>query len=143
VILGSLVVTPIFFVNTANDMAALLFARGSDFLSSFDKAQRDAFVMLFLNLHHQLDLAADLFGLWLIPFGLLVYKSRFLPRILGVWLMLACFAYLAASFSGLVYPAYEHKVWNLAQPVLFAEVAIMLWLAIMGAREKPLSAGSS
>jgi hypothetical protein len=56
-VIGSLVVTPIFIVNTANDAAALLFARGADFLSVFDKAQREAFVMLFLDLHHQLDLA--------------------------------------------------------------------------------------
>src|SRR5260370_11518137 len=76
VILGSLMQVPIFFVNTANDVAALLFARGADFLSVFDKPQRDAFARLFLNLHHQLDLANLVFvGLWLFPFGLLVYKS--------------------------------------------------------------------
>src|SRR5215469_15328996 len=142
VILGSLVVTPIFFINTVNDAAALLFAGGADFLSVFDKAQREALVMLFLNLHHQLDLAIDFWGLWLIPFGLLVYRSRFLPRILGVWLMIACFAYLALSFTCLLFPVYEDKVWKFAQPVLFAEVAIMLWLAIMGAREKRLAAAS-
>lgn len=81
----TLVVTPIFFVNTVNDAAALLFARGADVLTVFDQAQRDAFVMLFLNLHDQLDLANEMLGgLWFIPFGLLVYRSRFLPRILGV-----------------------------------------------------------
>lgn len=143
VILGSLMVTPIFFVNTVNDAAALLFARGGDFLSVFDKPQRDAFTMLFLNLHHQLDLAINLWGVWLIPFGLLVYRSRFLPRLLGVWLIVACFAYLALSFSGFLFPAYEGKVWKFAQPVLFAEVAIMLWLTIMGAKEKSLAVGRS
>ena len=142
VILG-LMVTPISFVNTANDIAALLFARGADFLSVFDKAQREAVVMLLLNLHHQLDLTWELLGVWFIPFGLLVYKSRFLPRILGVWLMIACFAYLAHSFTGLLFPGYEDKVLKFAQPLLFAEVAIMLWLAIMGARERPLAPASS
>lgn len=58
----TLVVTPIFFVNTVNDAAALLFARGADFLTVFDQAQRDAFVMLFLNLHDQLDLANEMLG---------------------------------------------------------------------------------
>src|SRR5215472_15427839 len=118
-VIGSLVVAPIFIVNTANDAAALLFAGGADFLSVFDKAQREAFVMLFLNLHHQLDLAIDFWGLWLIPFGLLVYRSRFLPRILGVWLMIACFAYLTLTFTGLLFPMYEDKVFKFAQPVLF------------------------
>ena len=143
VILGSLMQVPIFFVNTANDVAALLFARGADFLSVFDKPQRDAFARLFLNLHHQLDLANMMFaGLWLFPFGLLVYKSRFLPRFLGVWLMIACFAWLAFSFSGLLLPEYEDKVFALIQPFVLGEVATMLWLVIMGAREKRSAAAS-
>jgi len=144
VILGGLVIVPIFFVNTANDAAALLFARGADFLSVLDQPQRDAFVMVFLHLHHQLDLVWSITGgLWLIPLGLLVYKSRFLPRILGVWLMIACFGYLALSFTGLLFPAYEDRVWKFAQPVLLAELAFMLWLVIMGTREQRLAATSS
>ena len=80
VILGSLMQVPLFFVNVATDATALLFARGDDFLSPFDKTQRGAFVRLFLNLHHQLDLANMIFwGLWLLPFGLLVYRRAFCP----------------------------------------------------------------
>ena len=139
-ILGSLMVTPIFFMNSVNDAGALLFARGGEFLSIFEKPQRDAFVLLFLRLHHYGDLANEIFwGLWLIPFGLLVYKSRFLPRILGVWLMIACLANLALSFTGFLFPAYEDKVFNFAQPFMLGELAIMLWLVIMGAREKRLA----
>jgi hypothetical protein len=144
VILGGLMIVPIFFVNTANDAAALLFARGADFLAVLDKPQRNAFVMVFLHLHHQLDLVWSITGgLWLIPLGLLVYRSRFLPRILGVWLMIACFGYLALSFTGFLFPAYEDKVWKFAQPVMLAELAFMLWLVIMGAREQRLAATSS
>jgi len=138
VILGSVVVVPIFFVNTVNDAAALLLVRGGGYLSVFDKPQRDALARLFLDLHHQLDLANEIFwGLWLIPFGLLVYRSHFLPRILGVWLIIACFGYLALSLTGLLFPDYEDQVSNIAQPLLLAELAIMLWLLIMGATEKP------
>jgi len=138
VFLGSVVVVPIFFVNTVNDAAALLLVRGGGYLSVFDKPQRDALARLFLDLHHQLDLANEIFwGLWLIPFGLLVYRSHFLPRILGVWLIIACFGYLALSLTGLLFPDYEDQVSNIAQPLLLAELAIMLWLLIMGATEKP------
>jgi hypothetical protein len=138
VILGSLMVTPIFFVNTVNDAAALLLVRGGGYLSVFDKPQREALARLFLDLHHQLDLANEIFwGLWLIPFGLLVYRSRFLPRTLGVWLVIACFAYLALSFTGFLLPAYEDQVNNIAQPLLLGELATMLWLLVMGANEKP------
>jgi Domain of unknown function (DUF4386) len=137
VILGALVVTPIYFLNTVNDAAALLLARGADFLSVFDKPQRDALVMLFLRMHRQGVLANEVFwGLWLFPFGLLVYKSGFLPRILGVWLMLNCFAYLATSVTGMLWPQYEERVSNWVFPLMLGEVAIMLWLVIMGAKER-------
>src|SRR6202162_5151782 len=108
VILGALMVTPIYFLNTINDAAALLFARGADFLSVFDKPQRDALVMVFLRMHGQGILANEVFwGLWLFPFGLVVYKSRYLPRILGYWLILNCFAYLATCVTGILWPQYE------------------------------------
>ena len=137
VILGSLMVTPIFFVNSMNDVAALLFARGADFLSVFDKAQREAFMMLFFRLHHYIDLANEIFwGLWLVPFGLLVYKSRFLPRILGIWLILACFAYLAMSFTGFLWPQYEDTIWQISQPITAGELVVALWLVIMGAKQQ-------
>ena len=137
VILGSLMQVPVYLFNTVTDVAALLFARGADFLSIFDKPQREAFALLSLNLHHQLDLANMMFaGLWLLPFGLLLYRSRFLPRFLGVWLMMACFAWLAFSFTGLLFPGHEDKVFTLGQPFTLGEVATMLWLVIKGAEEK-------
>jgi hypothetical protein len=145
VILGSLMVTPIYFLNTLNDIAALLFARGADFLAVFDKPQRDAFAMLFLRLHHHGVLANEIFwGLWLLPFGILVYRSRFLPRILGIWLVINCFAYLAVSITGFLLPQYQAKVWNIVSPATLGELAIMLWLLIMGAKERqPLPAAAA
>jgi uncharacterized protein DUF4386 len=143
VILGSLIPVPIFFLNAVNDAAALLFARGGDFLTVWDKPQRDAFAMLFLRLHHQGDLANLIFwGLWLLPFGLLVYRSRFLPRFLGVWLMAGCFGYLTLSFTGFLFPQYEDKVFTYTQPLISGELAIMLWLVIMGPKEQRLAAAS-
>jgi hypothetical protein len=138
VILGSLMQVPLFFVNSVTDVAALLFARGEGYLSVFDKPQRDAFARLFLDLHHHLDLANAIFwGLWLLPFGLLVYRSRFLPRILGIWLMLECFAWLAFSVTGILAPGHEDKVFTISQPFFLAELATMFWLLIMGAKERP------
>jgi len=136
VILGSLMPVPIFFVNSVTDAAAVLFVRGDSFLSAFNKPQREAFAMVFLNLHHQLDLANAIFwGLWLLPLGLLIYRSRFLPRFIGAWLMLECFAWLAFSVTGFLYPGQEARVFDYSQPLMFAEVIAMFWLAIMGAKE--------
>ena len=141
VILGGLMVVPIYFLNTLNDAAALLLVRGADFLSIFEKPHRDALAMLFLRLHHHGVVANQIFwGLWLFPFGLLVFRSGFLPRILGVWLIINGFAYLAISFTGLLLPQYENMAFNIAFPALLGEIAIMLWLLIKGAKVQPVPA---
>jgi|SRR5437588_3350138 len=137
VILGALVSAPIYFLNTVNDVAALLLIRGPEFLAAFTEPQRDALAMLFLRLHDHGVLANEVFwGLWLFPFGLLVYRSRFLPRILGVWLMLNCCAYVALSLTGYLWPRYLNRVWNLSFPLLLGELAILLWLLIRGANPR-------
>ena len=136
VILGALMVTPISFVNTVNHAAVLALARGADYLSAFSAAQREAFAMLFVQLHHACVVANEVFwGLWLFPFGLLVYRSRFIPRILGVWLMANCFAYLALVVTAILWPPYELRVHRYLLPLMAAEVAITLWLLIVGAKE--------
>ena len=137
-------VAPIYFLNVLNDAAALLLVRGADFLSVFDKPQRDALAMLFLRLHRQEIVAAEiLWGLWLFPLAVLVYRSGFLPRFLGVWLTINGFAYLAMSFTGLLLPPYEDIVSNIAFPALLGEMAFMLWLLIKGAKVPPLAAAAS
>src|SRR5438309_1019027 len=123
------------FLNTLNNIAALTLFRGADFLAVFDKPQRDALGYLFIRLHNQAEFMNEIFwGLWLLPFGLLVYRSGFLPRFLGVWLMLACFGWLVVSLIALLFPPYYDAAFRIAQPVMFAELAIMLWLLIKGAK---------
>ncbi|HVT57987.1 MAG TPA: DUF4386 domain-containing protein [Thermoanaerobaculia bacterium] len=140
VILGGVLPAAIDFFNVLNDAAALILVRGADFLSVFDKPQRDALAMLFLRLHDQEIVAAEIsWGLWLFPLALLVYRSRFLPRFLGVWLIINAFGYLATSFTGLLLPQYEDTVGNIVFPALFGEVAFVLWLLIKGAKAQPLA----
>ena len=137
VILGAFMQVPLYFVNAVNYVAALTLVSGTNFLSAFSAGQRDAIAMLFLRLHHYELLASLVFGgLWLFPFGILVFKSRFLPRILGVWLVVNGFAWLAISFSGFLAPQYAPTVYTITSPILFGEIAITLWLLIMGAKEQ-------
>jgi hypothetical protein len=139
VILGGVMPATITFLNVLNDAAALMLVRGADFLSVFEKPQRDAFAMLFLRLHHQEVVAAEiLWGLWLFPLAILAYRSRFLPRFLGVWLIINGFAYLTISFTGLLLPNYENMVSQIAFPALLGELAIVLWLLIKGAEPQSL-----
>jgi hypothetical protein len=131
---------PLAFLNEVNQIAALMLARGADFLSIFDKPQRDSAALFFLNLHDQVNYVSEIFwGLWLLPFGLLVFRSHFIPRILGIWLTINGFAYVAISFTGLLSPQKYDIVFNRAFPALLGEMAIMLWLLIMGAKPKPLA----
>ncbi len=144
VIVGGVLPAAIDFLNVLNDAAALMLVRGADFLSVFEKPQRDALAMLFLRLHHQEVVAAEiLWGLWLFPLAILTYRSRFLPRFLGVWLIINGFAYVISSLTGLLLPRYEDMVSNITFPALLGEMAFMLWLVIKGARPQPLDAAAS
>jgi hypothetical protein len=135
---------PIAFLNELNSIAALVLVRGGEFLSIFEKPQRDALAMLFLNLHHHGIVVAEIFwGLWLFPLGLLVYRSQFLPRFLGVWLMFAGFAWVVLSLTGILLPQYQNKVDSYSQPAFLGEIAFMLWLVIKGARPPAPAAASS
>ena len=130
------------FLNTLNNIAAVILFRGTEFLTVFDKPQRDALAMLFLRLHNQGEFISEIFwGVWLFPFGLLVFRSGFLPRFLGVWLIIACFAWIALSITALFFPLYYEAAFRYLQPAFFAEMAIMLWLLIRGASVKALPAG--
>jgi hypothetical protein len=140
VILG-LVFVPIMFVNTLSEIAALMLLRGADFLSVFDTRQLEAMAMLFLDLHRYGYVVGWMLGLWLFPFGVLVFRSGFLPRILGVLLIAACFGYLADSLTPLLLPSYEDVVGRIANiPLTLGEPAIILWLLIRGAKDQPLEA---
>ena len=137
VILGGVLPAAIYFFNVLNDAAALMLVRGADFLSVFEKPQRDALAMLFLRLHGQEILAAEiLWGLWLFPLAVLVLRSGFLPRFLGVWLIINGFAYLVLSFTGEFFPQHEGVVANIAVPAQLGEIAFMLWILVMGAKVK-------
>jgi hypothetical protein len=138
-----LIGAPQAFLGTANHVATLAFVRGAEFLTVFDKAQRDAIAMLLFNSDNQGAAIAQIFwGLWLLPLGLLVFRSGFLPRILGGWLIINGVAYVTISFTGLLLPQHVEVVSRIAIPALVGEVAFTLWLLIVGARVTPSAAGA-
>lgn len=139
-----LVSSTVGFMNALNNVAALMLAQGSDFLSAFEKPQREALAMLFVRLHGQGNAINEMFwGLWLLPLALLVYRSRFLPRFLGVWLALGGFAYIILCVTSLLLPQYQERVFTFSQPAFFGELAFMLWLLIKGAKVPLVAAAAS
>ena len=133
-----LVQVPMAFANTLLGIAPLVLLSGADYLSVFDRAQLEGLVMVFLNLRgYGIKAVMAFWGLWLLPFGLLVFRSGFIPRILGVLLMIGCFAHLVVSVTSLLFPAYERTVSRLTA-LAVGELAITLWLLIKGVRTEPL-----
>lgn len=134
-VLVVLLAAPLGFASAANDVAALTFLRGADFLTAFDPAQRNALAILMLKWSGQGVLVSEMFwGLWLFPLGLLVYRSRFLPRLLGIWLIINGVAYIMLSATGLLWPEHLKMASTMATPILLGEVVFTFWLLIFGAR---------
>jgi hypothetical protein len=138
-----LVQVPMAFANMLTGMAPLVLLNGADYWSVFDKPQMDAMTMGFLSLRsYGVNAVTALWGLWLLPFGLLIFRSRFIPRILGVILIVGCFADLAISATSLLFPAYGHIASKLT--ILgVGELLIILWLLIKGTRVQPLDEQAS
>jgi len=137
VIFGGVMPALVYFVGVVDDFAVLIVVRRADFLSVFDHSQRDALAMLFLKLRDSQNTAAELlWGIWLLPLAVLVYRSRFVPRFLAVWLAIGGLAWIALSMAGTLWPQYQAEVFTLSQPATFCEVAFTLWLLIRGAAPK-------
>ncbi|MGB7720285.1 MAG: DUF4386 domain-containing protein [Bryobacteraceae bacterium] len=123
-------------VNLVNQIAPLILLSGADFLTAFTKPQLDALALIFLKLRSGgFEVVAAFWGLWLLPFGILVIRSRFFPTILGVLLIAASFAALAHSVGFLVLPAYKYVIAPITVPIdAIGELSIALWLLIKGAK---------
>ena len=132
----------VFFMEAFNITSLMIFK--GEILKTFELTQRQDLATLFLQINDYGVLTLEMFwGLWLFPLAILVYKSGFLPRFLGVWLIIDGFALLAISFTGLLLPQYKDMVFKIAFPAMLGEVAFMLWLLIKGAKGQPLAAPAS
>ncbi len=126
-------------INLLNRFAALLLLSGAGYLTAFEPDQLNALVMLFLDVHTHVEIIWGLFfGLHLLVLGYLVFKAGYIPRILGILLMLASLGYLTDNYGKLLLPNYTEIPVFLAIPIAIAEMAFPLWLLIKGVKEPPL-----
>jgi Domain of unknown function (DUF4386) len=133
---------PIGFAMEAFSIASLTILKG-DVLTTFELSQRQDLAFLFLKLNDHITTTLLLFwGLWLFPLGLLTYRSLFLPRFLGLWLLINGIAFLILSFTSLLLPQFRNTVFNIATPAMLGELVFMLWLLIMGAKLRPMKDGT-
>ncbi len=137
ILAGLLVVSLLYFGNALNDFAALLFARGEGALSAIPGPEREGFLWFFLRIHFQTkELSRLLWGLlWLIPLGVLAYRSRILPRVLAALLVVDGVATVVNSTTWFVLPAATaNRLFFMIWPAFLPEIALMFWLLIRGVR---------
>lgn len=118
-------------ISLLNQIAALLLLNGAEYLSVFNAQQMDALVLFFLNLHEAgFSIIAQIyFGLWLFPLAFLIYKSGFLPKFLGVLLVVAGVGYLVDVVTFFLIPGREVTI---SQFTFVGELLLLLWLLIKG-----------
>jgi hypothetical protein len=135
----AVVSVPISFLNMQNKYAVLSLISGKNYLSVFTNQELQSQVLFYLSQYDKGILIVQIFwGLWLFPFGYLVFRSGFLPKILGVLLMLGCFGYLINFLGFSLFPTYGTLgiASYVRLPASLGEIGICLWLLVMGVKEK-------
>jgi hypothetical protein len=124
-------------MNTLNLFAALQFLSGANYLNVFQTGQLQAMAMSFLNSYTNGFMIAQIFfGAWLLPLGYLVFKSGYLPRILGILLMIDFFGVLIWFFQFFLFPSYGVVSYPSYAVGFIAEFSLSLWLLIKGVNEE-------
>ena len=126
-------------INIQNQFNVLSLISGENYLKVFTKEQLESQALLYFNQYDNGHLITSVFfGLWLLPFGYLVFKSHFLPKVLGILLMIGCFSYLINFIGNTLFPNYSSfGISSIIQiPASIGEIGICLWLLIVGIYRK-------
>lgn len=130
---------PLSLVNLLNKVNVLTLIDKAQYLQVIEADELQAQVLLYLDFYNNgIEIASVFWGLWLLPFGYLVFKSGFLPKILGICLMAGCFGYLTNFIGGFLFQNYAGL--GIARfvtlPASIGEIGICLWLLIIGIKDK-------
>lgn len=125
-------------LNMLNLIAPLLILDDVDFLAGFEQGQLNTLVSFFLKLYRHGIYIQELFwGLWLLPLGLLIFRSGFIPKLFGILLMIACNGWVVASLASLLLPDNRLIISRIATGLsAIGELSIILWLLIVGVKYK-------
>ena len=124
----ALIGIPMAFLNEVNHFAVLRLLDSADD-GAFTPTQLHAQVMLFLGMYQSGILVTQVFwGLWLLPLGFLVFESGFLPKLLGILLIIAGAGYVFDSGTQLLFPGFA----EISRFTFVGELLFALWLLIKG-----------
>lgn len=135
----ALLSVPLSFNNLQHKYAALTLIGKESFLQNISAENLQSQLMFSLHMYNDGILLATVFwGLWLFPLGLLVYRSGFIPKFLGVLLMFGCLGYLINFTGNTLFENYSNigigKYMGLLPAV--AEIGTCFWLLIFGIQTK-------
>jgi hypothetical protein len=141
-VLTLFVQVPMLFAIMLIQLAPLVLLNGASYWSAFDRPQLEALVQGFLNWRSQgVGALSAYWGLWLLPLGILVYRSVFIPRIIGVFLIIAACTYVFSALIFFLAPSYHHTVfWNAAPLYGLGEASFISYTLIKGVRTERLQA---
>jgi len=123
-----LVGVPIAMLNELNNFAPLVLLSGGEFLEVYTTGQLHALLSLFLELHEYGIIIAQIFwGLWLFPLGYLVYRSGFIPKVLGILLIIGSIGYVVDYFTLIMFPNFGVTI---SEYTFLGELLFPLWLVI-------------
>jgi hypothetical protein len=123
-------------INLLNHFIVLLLLSGAGYLTVFAPDQLQALALLFLSAHESVVLIWGLFfGLHLLVFGYMVYRSGYFPKLLGILLLIVAFTYLFQDFGNMLFPQYKALFTSIGS-LAFLEIAFPLWLLIKGVNVK-------
>ncbi len=133
-----LISIPVSFVNILHKFSVLTLINKAEHVYNIGGIELQNQVMMYLDNYNNGILVSQLFwGLWLFPFGYLVYKSGFLPKLLGILLMAGCFGYIITFFGDFLYSDFNRTlIYDIVGiPASVGEIGICLWLLIMGTKK--------
>jgi hypothetical protein len=127
----------VYSVSLLNQFAAVMLLSGADYLKVFQADQLQSLAMFFLNLRQNgYWIAQIFFGVWLFPLGYLVYKSGFLPKILGIVMMIHFVGWTLTSLQFFLFPDFGSILYVTGALGFISEFGLTLWLLIMGVKEQ-------
>jgi len=135
----AVVSVPISLTNMLHKFAVLTLLSNPNYLKGIDVTQVHSQILLHLDYYNDGNQLASIFwGLWLFPFGYLVYRSGFLPKIIGAFLMFGCFGYIINFTGNFFFSGYPGSILAnvITIPGSLGEIGICLWMLIMGAKVK-------
>ncbi len=138
-VLLAVISVPMYFINVQHQFTVLSLLGDANYLHLYSQEQLHALVMLHLEQYENGMRVIHIFsGLWLLPFGYLVYKSRFLPKFFGVLLMIGCFGYLINFLGSALIANYAATGIGrfVSLPASIGEIGICLWLLVAGVKGK-------